>query len=781
VKFNWPSAFYIDQFFKLMNSKNILLFVLILLVSTSKKSFGQRYFGITDEEFGQSKIQRKKFDWKTIRSNNFELNFYRGGEELAKKSAKKAEEEFDKITETLGYTPFSVMKIYIYNSVDDLSQSNIGSMAPNDIDGGILNLAKARVQLAYNKNDSLFYNSLIKEIATLFVYDMLYGGSLKEAVQSQLLLMVPDWYINGVSAYIAEVDNNHKIQVFKEAIQKYQGHKLSQISGKDAEVIGQSIWNYIASKYGKDNISNILNLTRIIKNEQSSITSTLGVSFNKFQKEWKSYYLDGPTKNESKAEVKNIIEPNIGSPSLIGLRLNEIDTDNYLFDEVNLQKFKLQKKDIDLSLVKSIEETPSRFKKSVDDLKISSVKSYTNLLVSGGNDISILMDPARRFGLGYKLTFNDLLENNIFTFKTFIRPSAPFFKNYDYSLSYGNYAKKIDYLFKYEKRSINFESIDESNNYLFRPLKIYTQPDKSILLSRRIFSQTLSASIIYPFTQNLKFIFSPTFLKTTDIEYELPGRENFNSTFISSDFHLVFDNTMGNENGIKYGTKGKISYQRNTNLKDNLQNFQGLNLDFRHYHKLVKGLVLAGRFNFGRSMGNAPKFSFLGGVENNLNRSIYNATSLLPGPSGDFRDILFYNFPGQLRGFDFARLFGNNHILSNVELRTQLADYFPRSSMSSSFLRNLQVVGFYDIGTAWNGTKGPFSKQNSLNTILIGADGISPFFAEVTNFKNPFLMGMGAGIRTTILGLFVKLDYAVGKEDKYFNKPKFYISLGKDF
>jgi hypothetical protein len=180
-------------------------------------------------------------------------------------------------------------------------------------------------------------------------------------------------------------------------------------------------------------------------------------------------------------------------------------------------------------------------------------------------------------------------------------------------------------------------------------------------------------------------------------------------------------------------------------------------------------------------MGNAPKFSYLGGMENTLNRSIYETQGLLPGPAGDFRDILFYNFPGQLRGFDFARLFGNNYILSNFELRGHLADYFPRSSMSSSFLRSLQVVAFYDIGTAWNGNKGPFSRQNSLNTILIGTDGISPFFAEVTNFKNPFLMGTGFGLRTTVLGVFVKADYAIGKEDKNFGEPKFCISIGKDF
>ncbi|MBK6975925.1 MAG: hypothetical protein IPH28_01420 [Cytophagaceae bacterium] len=109
-----------------------------------------------------------------------------------------------------------------------------------------------------------------------------------------------------------------------------------------------------------------------------------------------------------------------------------------------------------------------------------------------------------------------------------------------------------------------------------------------------------------------------------------------------------------------------------------------------------------------------------------------------------------------------------------------MSEYFPRSSMSSSLLRSLQLVLFTDIGTAWNGSAGPFSKQNSLNTILLGDDK-SPFFAEVTNFKNPFLAGFGAGIRTTILGVLVKVDYAIGREDKEYNSPKFYISVGKDF
>jgi hypothetical protein len=91
----------------------------------------------------------------------------------------------------------------------------------------------------------------------------------------------------------------------------------------------------------------------------------------------------------------------------------------------------------------------------------------------------------------------------------------------------------------------------------------------------------------------------------------------------------------------------------------------------------------------------------------------------------------------------------------------------------------LQLVAFTDIGAAWTG-KGPFSRQNSLNTIIRGGNG-NPFEASVTNFKNPFLSGHGAGVRTLLLGYYVKFDVAWGVEDFVPSGPKYYLTFGYDF
>jgi hypothetical protein len=753
----------------------------LLALFLSLEIQAQKYFGISGETFGNSKIQKKNFIWKTIKTNNFEFNFYKGGEDIARRAALKAETDYSKITETLGYTPFSVMKVFIYNNPDDILQSNIGEGNQNN--NKSVDLGKARIQVVYNKSDSLFNKELISQISTLFVYDMLYGGSLKESVQSQLLLSVPEWYINGISAYIASSSVSPNKEKVVELLQKYSTKKVSNIMGEDAELLGHSIWFYIAQRYGKDNISNILNLTRIIRNEQSSITSTLGLSFNKFIKEWRAYYLVGEkpvdTQIIQKAEPEKTSQ-NLGEK--LDLKPNEIDTDFYEFSIENIEKFAAIKTSIAKNTNPDLPNSPqARQNIPGQEIKLSSVKAYNNLLVANGGVAGLRIDPVRRFGLGYAVTFNDLLENNILKVDAFLKVTSPFFKNYDYTLSYGRYASKIDYLFKFEKKSINIEGIDETNSFLFRPLNIVPLDNKAILISRRLLYQKISADIIYPFSKHLKVDLSPAFVKTSDIEYELPGRNILSDSYLSPSVNIVFDNTNIKAYKIEVGTKAKFTIEKNVNFSNSKKNFDRVNIDIRHTQRLAKGLFAEGRFNLTRSAGNAPKFSILGGVENWVNRSVYDVKTQIPGKEGDFSDILFYNFPGNLRGFQSARLFGHSHSLINAEVKLVLAEYFPASSLTSSFLRNLQVVGFLDSGTAWNGNKGPFSKQNSLNTIVIGNDGKSPFFAEVTNFKNPFLTGMGLGLRTSILGYFVKADYAVGKEDKSFSKPILHISLGKDF
>ena len=94
----------------------ILLMVLVL------DTRGQ----ISVDEFGKNRLQFKIFDWRYLSSENFDIYFYDGGNEIAKQAAQYLEEEFERITDLLGYSPYTKTRIFLYNSVSDLQQSNVG-------------------------------------------------------------------------------------------------------------------------------------------------------------------------------------------------------------------------------------------------------------------------------------------------------------------------------------------------------------------------------------------------------------------------------------------------------------------------------------------------------------------------------------------------------------------------------------------------------------------------------------------------------------------------------
>ncbi len=244
----------------------------------------------SQEQFGRNRIQYRKFDWKVIKTSNFEIYFYQEGNQIANLAAQYAETDFDRITEVLGYTPYNRIKVFIYNSPQELAQSNIGLSAASGTNYKELSLSKSRLELAFTGDQVSFRKQLIREVSLLFVYDMLYGGSLKDALQSSLLLSLPEWYMPGIASYIAEGWSTEMDDYMRDVALTRPVRKPSTLTGDEAMRVGHSIWNYIAERYGKDNISNILNLTRIIRNEQNSIASTLGVPYSRFLREWREFY-----------------------------------------------------------------------------------------------------------------------------------------------------------------------------------------------------------------------------------------------------------------------------------------------------------------------------------------------------------------------------------------------------------------------------------------------------------------------------------------------------------
>ncbi len=198
-----------------------------------------------------------------------------------------------------------------------------------------------------------------------------------------------------------------------------------------------------------------------------------------------------------------------------------------------------------------------------------------------------------------------------------------------------------------------------------------------------------------------------------------------------------------------------------------------LGFDARYYLPILRHAVLAFRGAGAASFGSKKMLYHLGGVEGAINRSY---DELIPVPEDE--SFAFRVNAPHLRGFSPNIRNGSNFLLGNIELRVPVVKILGMNSLKNSFFRNLQVVGFFDMGVAWHGIS-PFADENPINSLTLQNPPV--VILNIEYFRDPLVAGYGFGFRSTILGYFVKLDFARGIETREIQDRKVYFSIGTDF
>ena len=129
-----------------------------------------------------------------------------------------------------------------------------------------------------------------------------------------------------------------------------------------------------------------------------------------------------------------------------------------------------------------------------------------------------------------------------------------------------------------------------------------------------------------------------------------------------------------------------------------------------------------------------------------------------------------------MRGFFYNARNGNSFAVLNTEVRIPLFRYLLNKPIRSDFVQNFQVVGFGDMGTAWTGSD-PYAESNSFNTQVIQQ---GPITISIKNQREPIVGGYGFGLRSRLLGYFVRADWAWGVDDGRVLPSVFHFSLALD-
>jgi outer membrane protein assembly factor BamA len=331
--------------------------------------------------------------------------------------------------------------------------------------------------------------------------------------------------------------------------------------------------------------------------------------------------------------------------------------------------------------------------------------------------------------------------------------------------------KQVDFNVRFDRKGIRKETFvnDIAYKYALNRLEF----GASLPISERI---RFSAKPFGAFTRAVHLGRSSIGLKETS-----PEPSNRFYAGLRSEF--VYDNSIATGMNVMEGTRVKVSYLHYQGLNNSDNSFSQVSADVRHYQKIYKTIIFAVRGFGGSFYGKSPKQYLLGGMDNWIgNDSKYSGLTANSernplGLDSLNEGILFAEFATNLRGFDYATLFGNNVLLLNAELRIPIVQVFTNSPITSTFLRHLQFVGFYDIGTSWSGNA-PFGENGSVNYNEIKS---KPFEVRIKNYLNPWLYSYGVGMRSTLLGYYLKVDVAWPVKNYEVGNTSWFITLGFDF
>ncbi len=327
-----------------------------------------------------------------------------------------------------------------------------------------------------------------------------------------------------------------------------------------------------------------------------------------------------------------------------------------------------------------------------------------------------------------------------------------------------------------------------NTGYLLVYENLKNRIDKRYLISRQAYQQINNNEINKTVTYDLKYNLSLPFsevssirltnhlrydhLVTLSTEPSTLARENEDHYLGGLLLEYVFDASRSIGLNIQNGTKFKLWGEAYHELDKQETDFFVLGLDFRHYQKIHRNIVFASRFAASTSFGHQKLIYYMGGVDNWMWAQF--DPSIVPDPQQNYQ---FQTIATPMRGFYQNARNGNSFAVINNELRIPLFSYFSPKPLKSDFLENFMLVGFNDIGTAWTGVN-PYSSQNSFNTTII--DGHN-YTITLQNQKEPIVYGYGFGLRTRMLGYYIRFDWAWGVNDGVIMPSVKHLSLSLDF
>ncbi len=257
--------------------------------------------------FGKNRVQHHRdFDeWMRYESDNFITYWYGEGRFIGQAVVQMAEHDFSYIQSILGHRINEKLQIIVYVDLTDLKQSNIGNEEAFTNSAGQTKIVGNKVFVYFNGDHTDLRRQVREGIASVYLESMLFGSNLQEIVQNAVLLNLPDWFKQGLVAYVGQTWNTELDDQLRQLLVERPDESFEELAIEQPKLLGHSFWYFIAEMYGAPTLSNLLYLTRINRSIESGFLYVLGTPYELTLADWQKFYSQRFAQDASNREVPN--------------------------------------------------------------------------------------------------------------------------------------------------------------------------------------------------------------------------------------------------------------------------------------------------------------------------------------------------------------------------------------------------------------------------------------------------------------------------------------------
>ncbi len=238
-------------------------------------------------QFGRNKIQYESFDWQIIRTEHFDVYYYDGSEDVADAVCRITEESNDALEELFGHELTTVIPIIVYASNNEFQQTNVLTSHIGEGVGGFTELFKNRVVIPFTGSYYELRHVIHHEMTHVFMFDIVYRGLAESVIRQAYFNPVPLWFAEGLAEFASQGWDTQAEMILRDLTTADAVVPLEYLyGGYLVYKEGQSALNFIAERYGREKVRELVRLMARTQNLERSLREATGLTTAELNEEW---------------------------------------------------------------------------------------------------------------------------------------------------------------------------------------------------------------------------------------------------------------------------------------------------------------------------------------------------------------------------------------------------------------------------------------------------------------------------------------------------------------